>query len=108
MGRSPNRSFGCGWRPRYDSRGQGIAFISGDTVFTKTGKFLGKLEGNEVWNNSYVGEIIEDDRLVFKTMHPLELIGLPGLPSLPGLPGLPGVKGPILLPIGYADLELDE
>ena len=82
----------------FNSRGQGIAFVVGDNVFSKNSKFLGKLHGNEIWNSHYVAEILADERVARKRLAPL------GLKGLPGLPGLPGLKGPRLLPVGYEDL----
>ncbi|MCF7717977.1 hypothetical protein H9X98_09720 [Aeromonas jandaei] len=90
----------------FNSRGQGVAFVVGDNVFTKSSKFLGKLEGDEIWNSSYVASIINDERIAVKTMKPLGLKGLPGLQGLPGLPGLPGLKGSRLFPVGYKDLDI--
>ena len=33
----------------YDSAGRPIAFIKDDKVFSRSGRFIGRLDGNEVW-----------------------------------------------------------
>ena len=90
----------------FNSKGENIAFVVKDNVFDKNSNFLGKLDGNEIWNSSYIAEIIDNERIAVKTMKPLGLKGLPGLPGLPGMPGLPGLKSSKLFPSGYVDLEI--
>lgn len=92
----------------FDSRGSGVAFISGGNVFTAEGKFVGKLEGNEIWNGSYVGEVIQGERLARRRMPPMGLHGLPALPGLPSLPGLTGLRGTMLYPATHEDLDLSK
>lgn len=89
----------------FNSRGQGVAFVVGSNVFLRDSNFLGQLNGNEIWNSRYVGEIIDDERVARRTVRPLGVKGLPGLPGVPGLPGLPGLKGSRMLPLGFEDID---
>jgi len=92
----------------FSSRGEPIAFISRDNVFSRQGRFVGKRDGNEVWSGHYIGEIVTDDRFLRKHGKGSVLRGLPGLPGLPGLQGLPGLRGAIGISAGYSDVKLDE
>lgn len=47
-------------------KGEPIAFISEDMVYTRRGDFVGCLEGMEVWHGSYKGEIYQADRLLYR------------------------------------------
>lgn len=91
----------------YNSGGRPIAFISDDKVFLRSGRFMGRLDGNEVWHGSYKGEIVGDDRLLYKVNKNVAIRGTPGLPGMPGIPGIPGSKGGIAPPAGYRDLDVD-
>ena len=91
----------------YNSSGSPIAFISGDNVFSRSGRFIGRLEGHEVWHGSYCGEIVMDDRFLCKTSRGSTIRGIPGIPGTPGIPGIPGQKGGIAIPAGYQDIEID-
>jgi hypothetical protein len=90
----------------YDSHGIPIVFISGDNVFTKGGRFLGRLDNGEVWHGRYAGEIVRGDRLLYKSGKGSVTRGTPGTPGSPGIPGMPGSKGSISLPSGYSDVKL--
>lgn len=92
----------------YDSTGSPIAFINGDKVFSRSGHFIGRLDGNEVWHGSYKGEIIKSDRFLYKTSRSTIIRGTPGTPGTPGIPGMPGTKGGISVPTGYRDIDLDD
>ncbi len=91
----------------YNSNGDPIVFISNGRVFSKSGKYIGKLENNEVWHGEYKGEIYKDDRFVYKTDKGDVMRGTPGTPGTPGIPGIAGNKGAIRLPRNYRDVELD-
>jgi len=92
----------------YDSAGRPVAFIKDNKVFSQSGRFIGRLDGNEVWHGSYKGEIVRDDRFLYKTTKGLVIRGMPGTPGIPGIPGIPGAKSGISVPAGYRDVELDE
>jgi hypothetical protein len=92
----------------YNSSGRPIAFVSDDKVFSRSGLFMGRLDGNEVWHGSYKGEIVKGDRFLYKTNKGSVIRGTPGVPGTPGIPGLPGAKGSIALPAGYRDVEIHE
>ena len=51
----------------YNSRGNRIAFINEDRVFSRSGRFIGRLDGDEVWHGSYKGEIVKDNRFLYNT-----------------------------------------
>jgi hypothetical protein len=88
----------------YDSMGRPIAFIKDDKLFSRSGCFVGRLDVNEVWHGSYKGEIIKDDRFLYKTTKGTVIRGTPGTP---GIPEIPGSKGGISIPAGYRDVDLD-
>jgi hypothetical protein len=90
----------------YDSHGTGVAFVFGSNVFTAVGKFVGKLDGNEIWNSVYVGEIIAGDRIAHRCVSSPGLRGVPASPGLPGLPGLPSLRSVLLYPATHEDLDL--
>jgi hypothetical protein len=92
----------------FNSAGKPIAFINADKVFSRSGYFIGRLDGNEVWHGSYKGEIYKDDRFLYKTTKGTIIRGIPGTPGTPGIPGLPGIKGSISIPAGYRDVTLDK
>ena len=91
----------------YNSRGIPIAFISGDNVFSRNGRFVGCLDAGEVWNGSYRGEIVSGDRFLFRRGKSSVIRGMPGIPGTPGIPGIPGTRGAQGLPGGFGDVELD-
>jgi hypothetical protein len=92
----------------FDSHGHPIAFVSGTNVFARSGAFIGRLEGGEVWRGRYVGEIVRDSRLLYNTSKGSTVRGTPGTPGTPGMPGLPGSRGGIGMPGGYRDVDLDD
>jgi hypothetical protein len=91
----------------YNSRGTPIAFLSGENVFSRTGRFVGRLDGNEVWNGRYQGEIVSGDTFLFRRGMSSVVRGKPGTPGTPGIPGTPGSRGGRGLPGGFDDVELD-
>lgn len=49
----------------FSMRGRPIAFVLSRSVFLPSGAFLGRLDDDdELWNGSYIGEIVPRDRLV--------------------------------------------
>jgi hypothetical protein len=92
----------------YNSSGHPIVFINDNKVFSRSGKFIGRLEGNEVWHGRYKGEIVKKNRFLYKTSKGSVIRGTPGTPGTPGIPGIPGSKGSTGLPGGYRDVNLDE
>lgn len=90
----------------YSSAGTPVAFIRDDKVFSRSGRFIGRLDGDEVWHGRYIGEIMRGDRFLRDTRKGSVIRGTPGVPGTPGIPGLPGVKGAITIPPGYQDVEL--
>ena len=90
----------------YSSRGEPIAFVHGEAVFSSTGHFLGRFDGNEVWHGKYVGEVIDDDRFLRRRGKDNVNRGRGGTPGSPGVPGRPGNKGDHGLPGNYEDVEL--
>lgn len=89
----------------FDSRGAPVAFVNGDNVFSDRGRFLGKLDGEEVWNGRYVGEIRTGDRFLRRRSGKAVIRGRPGIPGTPGMPGRPGQRGAIGMPGGYEDVD---
>src|SRR5438093_6404244 len=88
----------------YNSSGYPIAFIDQDNVFSKTGRFIGRLDGNEVWHGSYKGEIVLDDRFLYDVAKSSLTRSMSGIPGSPGIPGIPGSKGATGLPSNFQDV----
>ena len=92
----------------YDSDGDPIAYIQGASIFTRQGDFAGKLyEDNTVWNGDYVGELFAGDRLIYDSRKLHGSRGIPGMPGLPGFVGEPDFRGPITIPLGFRDADID-
>ena len=92
----------------YNSNGRPIAFIKNDKVFSRSGKFIGRLRGTEVWHGSYKGEILRSNRFLFKTAKGSVTHATPATPPTPAIPATPPSKPSISLPAGYRDVEVDE
>jgi hypothetical protein len=92
----------------FSSTGKPIAFINADYVYSCSGHFIGRLNGDEVWHGSYKGEICKDDRFLYKTTKGTIIRGTPGTPGTPSIPGIPGNKGSISIPAGYRDVTVDK
>lgn len=90
----------------YNSGGQPIAYVDGENVFSSSGRFVGRLSGNEVWHGAYIGEIVNGDRLLRRTYSSTTIRGIPGIPGTPGIPGRPGNIGVIGIPGGYEDVNI--
>jgi hypothetical protein len=90
----------------FNSHGDPIAFVSGDKVFSRSGTFIGRFDRNEVWHGRYRGEVVKDDRFLYKQSKASVVRGTPGTPGTPGIPGLPGSRPTISLPAGYRDADL--
>ncbi|MBD7914224.1 hypothetical protein H9660_03605 [Clostridium sp. Sa3CUN1] len=47
-------------------KGQFFGYISKDLLFTKTGKCVGKIDRNNIYDNRgiYIGEVMNNDRLI--------------------------------------------
>jgi hypothetical protein len=88
----------------FDSKGQGVAFVVNDNVFDQNGKFIGVLKGHEIWNESYIAEIVKDDRLATKSMKPLGVSSIPPLPSVSNIPSIPPIKSSTIFPTGFKDV----
>ena len=90
----------------FNSQGAPIAFVSENKVFSRSGSFVGRIDGTEVWHGSYKGEIYGQERFLYKTSKGSVQRGTPGIPGIPGIPGLPGHKGGIAMPAGFRDAVL--
>ena len=90
----------------YSSRGEPIAFVNGEDVFSSSGRYVGRLDGNEVWHGRYIGEVVDDDRFLRRRGKGGVDRGRGGIPGSPGVPGRPGNKGGHGLPGSYEDIEL--
>lgn len=90
----------------FNSRGHPVAFIDRDNVYTKSLKYIGRLDGTEVWNTQYIGEIVNDNRLLYSIKKGMKIKPTHGLPALPKVPPLPTTTARIAMPSGYKDVEL--
>ncbi len=91
----------------FDSHGKPIAFLSLNHVFSPGGKFLGNLDGMEVWKGKYIGQIYKEDRLLYKKGKGYSSKGVPPIPATPPTPTPPGNKTALILPSGYEDVKLN-
>ncbi len=92
----------------YNSDGDPIAFVSGTSVYTARGEFVGELyEDNTIWNGDYIGQIWGDDRVIHDTRKLFETRGLPSMPTLPGFVGEAPTRGPVTIPRGFSDVDFD-
>jgi hypothetical protein len=90
----------------FNSDGDAIGFISGRSIYSPKGDFIGRLyEDNTIYNGNYLGELWGDDRVIFDTRKAFDRRGLPGMPTLPGFIGEPPFKGPVTLPPYYRDVD---
>jgi hypothetical protein len=94
----------------YDSRGIPIAFLAHNLVISNKREVIGDLRGysppgKDIWNGLYVGEIIKNNRLLFKEGEHGEDRGPTQIPnSIPEVPMVPKSIDPMDLPSGYRDL----
>ena len=91
----------------YNSLGSPVVFVSGSNVFSKTGHFIGRLDGKEVWHGSYKGEIVGSNHFLYNMSRGSVIRGTPGTPGTPGIPGVPGNRGAIAVPAGYRDVNIE-
>jgi hypothetical protein len=42
----------------FDSQGRAVAYVHEGGVFLYSNRFVGRLDDNEVWHGTYVGEIV--------------------------------------------------
>ena len=92
----------------YNSDGDAIAFVSGSSVYSPRGEFIGQLySDNTIWNGNYLGQVWGDDRIIYDTRKLFESRGLPGLPTLPGFVGEAPAKGQVTIPLGFSDVDFD-
>jgi hypothetical protein len=92
----------------FNSRGRPVAFRSGVDVFSPSGAFLGRLEGDELWNGVYRGELVRGDRLVRSYAARGDDRELPPPRQPVQVPTSPaGGRGAIGLPAGFHDVRFD-
>ena len=96
----------------HDAAGRPIAFIHLSEVYLPDGTYLGTLDGHEVWNTHYVGELYAGDRLVRKLYRPLgtreEQAERTASPLPNPLPDPPPPLPAVLLPSDLHELEVEE
>ncbi len=92
----------------YDSRGFPVACRQGRHVFSPTGEYIGRLEGDEVWNGTYRAEIVRSDRLLRAMAERGARREPPVPPATPELPAPPaGCRGAIGIPAGFRDVRFE-
>ena len=91
----------------YSSKGEAVAFVHDRLVFSSSGQFLGELDGSEIWNERYFGEIIQGNRIVRQNLRPLTRREAPkevGIPEWPAAPS--NAIEQVMLSTGYSDVEI--
>jgi hypothetical protein len=92
----------------YNSRGSPVACRQGPHVFSPTGEYIGRLDGDEVWNGTYRAEVLRGDRLVRALASRGDEREPPVPPPVPLLPSPPaGCRGTIGLPVGFRDVHYE-
>lgn len=92
----------------FDSRGLPVACRQGRHVFSPSGAYLGRLEGDELWNGSYRAELVRSDRLLRALAGRGEEREVPVPPPAPELPAAPaGCRGAIGIPVGFRDVHFE-
>jgi hypothetical protein len=91
----------------FNSQGRPIAYIHEGNVFRYDGCFLGRLDDNEVWHGTYVGGIVNGNRLLYREAEARESRPLGKLPLAPGMPYQPWGISPCPLPEGFRDVRID-
>jgi hypothetical protein len=90
----------------FNSDGDAIGFVSGSSVYTPHGDFIGQLYPDQtIWNGEYLGQVWADDRVIFDTRKLYGTRGLPAMPTLPGFTGEPPYRGPVTVPLGFRDVS---
>jgi len=90
----------------YNSAGNPIAFVASEDVFSVSGRFIGRVEDNEVWNGTYVGEIIGNDLLLRRIDHLAANRMMPTMPMCPMLPMRPMNRMAQPKPTGFDDVTI--
>ncbi len=90
----------------YNSKGRAVAFRDGKYVFSRKGKFLGQIEGEDVWNGRYFGTIVDSDTILCKLEPPGEPKSPPMPPGAPLTPGVPSDRMGKPMRGGYRDVNL--
>ena len=84
-----------------------MAFVFENLVFSSSGQFLGERIGNEIWNDRYVGEILNGNFIVRLNLRPLTRRETPTAVDIPQWPEEPSTPiAPMMLPSAYSDLEI--
>jgi hypothetical protein len=96
----------------YDSRGNPVAFNALRHIVSRDRRFIGTIAGylgrQDIWNETYKGEIVEGNRLLTVENPPTEKRGAIRPPPLPQIPCIPDPIGPMSLPAGYRDIDWAE
>jgi len=91
----------------YSSKGNAVAFLHEGLIFSGSGQFLGQLDGVEIWNGRYFGELIQGNRIVSLNHRPLLKRETPKEVGIPEWPADPSTAiEPIMLASGYSDVEI--
>lgn len=97
----------------FDSAGQPVAFLAANRVFSRSGQLVGDIrsystpDAREVWHNSYQGEIVHGNRLLYKEGKLLDQDRGPAKDSPPpSPPRIPEPVPPESLPPGWRDAEV--
>jgi len=91
----------------YDSKGNPIAFESLGLFVSRSGEFLGsRCRKTEVWRDSYRGEVVGGNRLLYRVSPPTERPGgTVDPPPLPRPGTIPPKIAPMQIPDGYRNVE---
>ena len=90
----------------FNSKGEPIALADHNHVFSDKKRYIGRLDGNEVWHGKYKGEIVQDDRFLYERARGNITRGRSGVPLWrPNTSKRPRKRKRISLPSGYRDVD---
>jgi len=90
----------------YNSAGNPIAFVTSEDVFSAAGRFIGRLEDNELWNGTYIGEIVSGDLLLRRIDHLAANRMMPPIPMCPTQPMRPMSRMAQPKPTSFDDVTI--
>jgi hypothetical protein len=90
----------------YNSKGRAIAFSVEKNVFTRRGRFLGALDGEDVWNGRYIGSIVDGDQILYRLNYQSGTKDAPIPPGSPGISSIPSDRAGRGIRSGYKDLDI--
>ena len=94
----------------HTTHGNYLGFISGDSVFSRDGEYLGWIEGGAIiWDKdgNYRGNLHKIDGNNYILRPVFSINPIPRIPRIPPIPPIPPIPAknlvPIVVPLGFQD-----